>query len=1009
MTSQAFDALLLGPDNNASHLQLAGLVDASKFTGSDFPEVAHRYLDAFCNKSYSNGRRRWAGIALAGMIRASTSVVQRLKRLSRGPSQLGAIILDQKETEERRIIAGLIIRQGLDRGIDFTDFWESDKVMHSAPNFPRISDEQWMGQFQTYLDTLNGLALANLSNDALVLFPMCLSSSDGFKWTGKSAVVVLETELLTLVVADATLTKLLFIDIPINCIERTTVQQTTPYESQEDQSEHETHDLILGLKAKSSTYRLNSADHTASEFRISFLDHEDADEFELRLGEARKNSARSTTASAEVDCSAIASSSPADRRQSSRERTDTIHPPHSRRRSSEGDDSRSEGTRDESSSTDELRSGRRPTQHTTSDKGSGKLPRISRTTKQNAVQAIRLPKNCAKVTRSRRCKKSSLNHNKDEDSDEDEGLSHDEYLLKSEVPRGPGKRRQGRRKPSVEDDDEFVPVIPKAKPKAVKRKGAPSVEAQDDLPKQKKKKIETKLTGNSQLTAATMTAKKQKTNSQGSVQSSADLAREPMKQTSSQHNLQNGTARHSLIGGLLKSKTPNKAPEPTFKRPGQPASTPGRPRSQFVQPSPKPQTPVETSGDLDLLPITIPSSTPRRHAVHDEDFGIQYTPVDTEILSSNTKRVPDSPHAESTAISGHADHDDVHREKRKGDMELARSDPFKQRRQCHEPSSFTRRLTGEMSLVEDNLDDVSDVEESTVFSASQLLPKHRTQTQAEPLMQQPRVRVAELKSSPTIAKAPSTVGTTSSQGTMRLPKQDVAQGSVPGRVEKRAHNEPRSPGKFNLAHPAAGGSIDRAVTGAVDHQMQMNDSIVSAPQEVVDNTLPEVQTILENQVDLEGGTTLVGEELDLPNNYSIKASPIRFRSSPPLPDSSSDYNHSSDASEPEPEPSPPTSRADELEWEAALQPHQRTLQEQLLRTSRRVVRNIVDNETAVTDIADVFAGDGEHLLNLTLEQQSEESARAFQDLASKKQSLLKELSDASKELKTQRKRVRIAD
>ncbi|KAJ4312221.1 hypothetical protein N0V94_007564 [Neodidymelliopsis sp. IMI 364377] len=942
------------------------------------------------------------------MIRASTSVVQRLKRLSRGPSQLGAIILDQKETEERRIIAGLIIRQGLDKGIDFADFWESDKVLHSAPNFPRISNEQWMGQFQTYLDTLSGLALANLSNDALVLFPMCLSSSDGFKWTGKSAVVVLETEMLTLVVADATLTKLSFIDIPINCIEKTSLQKTAPYESQEDRSEHETHDLVLDLAVKSSTYRLNSADHTASEFRISFLDHEDAGEFEVRLGEARKNSARSTTASAEVDYSSITSNSPADRRQSSGERIDTTFPPHSCRGSSEDVDSGSGDTPDERLSSDERRGGRRPMQHTARDKGSGKLPRISRTTKQNAVQAIRLPKDSAKVTRSRRCKNTTLSHNKDEDSEEDEGLSHDEYLLKSEVTRGPGKRRQGRRKPSVEDDDEFVPVVSKAKPKAVKRKGAPSVEAEDNLPKQKKKKIQTKTAGSSQLTAVTSTATKQKTNSQGSVQTSPDLAREPMKQTNSQHNLQKGTARHSLIGGLLKSKSPNKAPEPTFKRPGQPASTPGRPRSQFVQPSPKPQTPIETSGDSDLLPIYIPSSTPRRHAVHDEDFGIQYTPVDTEILSSNTKRVPDSPHAESTAISGHADHDDVHREKRKGDMELARSDPFKQRRQGHEPSSFTRRLTGEMSMVEDNLDDVSDVEEPTVLPASQPLPKHCTQNQAEPVVEHPLV-AAELKSSPTTAKAPPAVGTASSQGTMRLPKQDAAHEPVPGRVERRARNEFKSPGQHNRAHPATGGNVDHAVTGAAGHQMPMNDSIVSAPQEAVDNTIPKVQTILENQIDLEGNTTLVGEELDLPNNYSIKASPIRFRSSPPIPDSSSDYNHSSDASEPEPEPSPPTSRADELEWEAALQPHQRTLQEQLLRTSRRVVRNIVDNETAVTDIADVFAGDGEHLLSLTLEQQSEESARAFQDLASKKQSLLKELSDASRELKTQRKRVRIAD
>jgi hypothetical protein len=70
------------------------------------------------------------------------------------------------------------------------------------------------------------------------------------------------------------------------------------------------------------------------------------------------------------------------------------------------------------------------------------------------------------------------------------------------------------------------------------------------------------------------------------------------------------------------------------------------------------------------------------------------------------------------------------------------------------------------------------------------------------------------------------------------------------------------------------------------------------------------------------------------------------------------------------------------------------------------MRHIVDNETAVTDITDVFAADGERLLNLLVEKQSEESTEAFKELKNKRDDLLKELSIASKNLKTQRRQVR---
>jgi len=73
------------------------------------------------------------------------------------------------------------------------------------------------------------------------------------------------------------------------------------------------------------------------------------------------------------------------------------------------------------------------------------------------------------------------------------------------------------------------------------------------------------------------------------------------------------------------------------------------------------------------------------------------------------------------------------------------------------------------------------------------------------------------------------------------------------------------------------------------------------------------------------------------------------------------------------------------------------------------MRHIVDNEIAVTDIADVFAADGERLLDLLVQKQSEETTEAFEDLKNKRDDLLKELSDASKNLNKQRRQVRGAE
>ncbi|KAJ8116470.1 hypothetical protein OPT61_g2121 [Boeremia exigua] len=1018
MSSQLFDAQLLVPDDNASHRQLVDLVTAGKYTGRGLPDSAHKYLDAFCNKSNSKDRRRWAGIALVGMMRASASVVQRIKKLSRGPLRIGAILLDRNETEERRIIAGLIIRQGLEAGIDFADFWESSKLLDSAPTFPKNSSEDWMSQFQTYLDTLSELLLADLNTEAVIVYPISLSTVDGFQWIGRSAVALLEENVLKMVLSNSMLTDFQFIDIPLNNIKDMSLQKDTLHESQEVESGHRMYSLVVDLQGSSPNYLLNSYDHTTSEFKASFQTLGDADELRNGFLDIRQTFKAADTVAGAAE--SMGSSSPSHTLHGkSTQRIDAdVRPEHE----DNGNDILSVSSAEAMDvyappERSAQRSG--PTQHASQEKNKGKLPSISKATKQKVTQAERLPSVPLKGTKARAVKKAAPVFDTSDDEDGCEEVVQDEFdvrpaaKLRTSIGSGNTKKGNARRKRSAEDE-EFIPNGSKAKSTSAKRKRGSSDAAEPSRPT---KKTQKKASTSTKPPVGSGTAKTPEATVHHSGHIDLAGAQEATGHSSPPKNSRDGeSARHSLIGGLLNSTSPSKSAPAAFKKPGQPASTPARPRAKPVRTTPKPQTPIGTSRDMDGFPIHA-SSTPRSQTIHEEDFGLGYVPVDTEILSSNTKRVPDSPHAESTAISGHADQVDVHREKCIADMETAKSDPFQQRRQGQRTTVFTRKLTGE-SLVDDDAgredllsmpvesrNDNFDVDQLVAESASQSLLKdspslfkHRTQNLP--------AQIRNIGDLPTDAQKPRKTTTTKIHEKSRLFGLESAERTNalqdnPASTQRNATVTERS-----SPVPVAATQRGRCKTKTnVDKQAELDDSVISAPQEVVEDTLPEAADQQENLVNMDGETTLVGEEVDMPEQFVVKAAGLHFRSSPPIPDSSS-VRDASDESEAELQASPPTSRADELEWEQSLEPHQRDLHEQLLRTSKRVVRHIVDNETAVTDITETFANDGERLLDLLLERQSNESAEAFQDLTSKRQNLLKELSDASKNLKLQRKQVK---
>src|SRR5690349_7734875 len=131
MSSKAFEAALKAPDTRSSNAQLHALITAADFSGSSLPQVAEGFLLAFCDPTNSHIRRRWVGLAFAGMLSASSQVVKHVTAMTQKLHGLGEVIIGTDEREETRIVAGLIIREALAQRFDLASFWSSDKVRNS--------------------------------------------------------------------------------------------------------------------------------------------------------------------------------------------------------------------------------------------------------------------------------------------------------------------------------------------------------------------------------------------------------------------------------------------------------------------------------------------------------------------------------------------------------------------------------------------------------------------------------------------------------------------------------------------------------------------------------------------------------------------------------------------------------------------------------------------------------------------------------------------------------------
>jgi hypothetical protein len=1133
MTSREFEAALKESDNDASNLHLYELVAAGIYCDEGSPWIAVKYLRAFCSTTLSHLRRRWIGLALAAMLDASSEVVGHMESVRQQLQGLGDVILDPDEREVTKIVAGVIVRQALEQHIGFSCFWRSDKVWNSATNFPGDSGPQWMCKFQSFLDTLGKLQLANPITDPFILYPISVVGSDGLQWSSPDKgvpILIAQADFLTMLMPDEYQRDIQFLDVPIANIRGTKTQRSAPmHDSQSLSTEHEPWDLVLMLNYDTETYRLNSRQRTAASLTMMFRTSKDAQDCEVaidalrrpRPAQAKQSHEDRPTQHMACHSSPITinrpqqpKSLPTSSDQLGKSQLDIVQSPQQSQEHSPSEDvhegplqpprntqkilikkqgelaqsvedvepvrtnanissareMRTNGTvmaqkgmqdqkdnvhngaarttrtraRTESAQfSDTVAVALNDTDHTTSKQstpsaktyGKGKLPKLSQATKKKASQQIRKQANTPNVLGGPRWTsakaRASLEKSLDLESMLESPVTAKKFNITSRACPTVERVKKTHGKSKAEDDDDFVPNASKKTRKAATKRKAVARTTDGDKPVKKKAKTEHTASAESAL-------------SQARTQHKVGTSQRRKPKEAEMPDSSVAALRTSLIGGLLGLQNPS-ATKTDFKRPAlpdrapQPPSTPTHWRSLPVRS--QPHTPIESRKPPKTPATSMPSSPPLYRLGDQDSVGPRTGATDTEILSSNSKATPASPHAESTAISGHADRDDVDLEKLTGEIQTARLDPFKQRREGRKQTSFTRRLTGDESQ-EDQQSAHKASSTSNLFhiggtfslDTEIILP---TKAASQPLSQ-PRSSGSKQKSvyNNAFDSRPSTTTATLQARTMtvqeRVPvetkpvevtkvhKQLLSDNVVlPLQSSKRKadknenrHDAPKK--RFTLSvdqhsqleRPSPAPQKEASVYNDEGAAIAIDDSILAAPQQAIDETQTPRPVEAQDDLDVDGDTTLVNDDSEdaLP---TYKTSPINFnfRSSPPMPGTPSSHSSTSKEQESSPRSPLPTSQAEEEEWEATLQPHQRALHDMLMRVSKRVLRNVVDNETAVTDIADVYANDGEHLVNELLQRQDGECKELWDDMSCNKTTLKKEMTESLKALARERKRI----
>ncbi|KAH7132482.1 hypothetical protein B0J11DRAFT_427358 [Dendryphion nanum] len=896
------DAILASNDSDISKTRNLYEIASRKTTFDPkdnlLPTTTLQYLRAFCDIHRPRLTRRWIGLALRTIIDTSPQVCEHLAKFPAELALLGTLVLRGEESEELRIIAGLVIREACAHYVPYQSFWPSEKVFNGAPNFPLEGDHDWLHAFQNFVDTCDELKLiSNPTSDPAILYPIALSASDGFRWMNTEQMapaLLIQDDIITVMTLDDSLQSFDFIDILGRNIVATSSRKSALHDSQaREKIKNEPWDLIITLNPDPWTFHINLSEHFGTELIMMFKSKGDMTECQSCFNElvSPSRGPRMLSDQSQAQGKVFASPSLVCGANATPPRTETpCHVEPGNYSPSAHHTSMSQNYNASQISQAELPHSEKNGIKTEKQVAPGALPKIIKTSRRissarREINGFDIPDDSPVIKR--RSRLGAQNQADTRTSTSKANKSQPITCTKGTN--------------SFEDDDDGDSLIPFAERTIID-------------PVMPMKSI-SKSTRGSRVTSRTKA-----TNCKANTQQVAP-------------------AKYPVISKLV-SKT-------------QPVLGQEQKRNSSLEKvfpvkisKPVPNLPKEPQGALHVRHESNEAKT-SGHAmstakasngavVGANETSKPMSGADSiEILSSNSKPLPGEPDEDSRAISGHADRNEIRHQKELGDFEVTRKDPFRQSSRNQVQAKFTRRLTE--TLVGDDL---------TLSPLGRVHLKSPSPTRTEIFAVKSKFQLVQ----------------------------------VSKRISQAGHAE----------------KVPYESTRPVPQQTVLVGEASQPSRQPEDK---------EHGDDLEGGT-LVDHEDDLP----IRPSPAPLSSSPPAPLGSADSSHSSTSAEPEEPRSPSVSYQDqdEMEWEATLEPHQRSVGEQLVRVSRRLMRHIVDAETAVDDMAKTYHEDGEHLIANLVNKNREHFDQTLRSIQEKKTSMRAEFEKIAKELSEEKKRFKDA-
>lgn len=288
MSAHDFTAALEAPESHGSLQQLQLLASQTPSLSTSLLDTATACFHAFCTTTHSSTKRTWIGVSLRNMIQVSPQVLKRLASLSPGLSRIGDIILSPSETEDTRIVAGLIIRECLSHNVNsitLQNFWGNNAILTLATVFPQKASSQWIKEFQSFVKVLHELLLQDETTLPNVHSPLSFATTKTGHRHGKTSPTLFVADgLLALVDLGADLRDVQLVEIPLKHIVSVSEQPSRRQSEQDLLGISEAWNVVLELRPGDWTYQINLAEYSETHMTIMFTKKIEAHVFLAELG-----------------------------------------------------------------------------------------------------------------------------------------------------------------------------------------------------------------------------------------------------------------------------------------------------------------------------------------------------------------------------------------------------------------------------------------------------------------------------------------------------------------------------------------------------------------------------------------------------------------------------------------------------------------------------------------------------------------------------------------------------